>query len=75
MSAFVVKVKENVETFTIPPSMIVNCDETGAKMILVNNWTLAQCGSRQVDIVGSDDKREITVLLSVSSVGQLLPPN
>ena len=35
---------------------------------------LAQSGSRQVDIVGLNDKREITVLLSVLSAGQLLPP-
>ena len=68
------KVAEAVSTFHIPPTMVVNCDQTGSKMVLVNPWSLAAEGSKQVAVVGLDDKREITVLLSVSLDGQLLPP-
>ena len=31
-------------------------------------------GSRQVPVVGKEDKREITVLLTVTATGKLLPP-
>ena len=43
-------------------------------MVPVSEWTLAEQGSRQVPVVGKEDKREITVLLAVSATGVLLPP-
>ena len=73
-ASFLNKVAEAVSTFHIPPAMVVNCDQTGSKMVPVNPWSLAAEGSKQVAIVSLDDKREITVLLSVSLDGQLLPP-
>ena len=56
-SSFLEKISEAKETHNIPESMVVNCDQTGAKMIPVSQWTLAESGSRQVDIVAMDDKR------------------
>ena len=73
-ASFLNKVAEAVSTFHILPTMVVNCDQTGSKMVPVNPWSLAAEGSKQVAIVGLYDKREITVLLSVSLDGQLLPP-
>ena len=35
---------------------------------------MEQQGSRQVPVVGKEDKREITVLLTVTATGKLLPP-
>lgn len=46
----------------------------GLKIIPVSNWTLSNKGAKQVPIVGLDDKREITALLSVASSGDVLPP-
>lgn len=40
----------------------------------MSNWTLIAKGSKQVPILGLDDKREITALLTVSASGHLLPP-
>ena len=31
-------------------------------------------GTRQVPAVGKDDKREVTILLSIAATGDLLPP-
>ena len=45
--------------------MIINFDQTGAKIITVNEWSLEVKGSKQVDTVTLDDKREIIVLLAV----------
>ena len=71
---FLTKVTAAVTEHNIPPSVVVNCDQTGAKMVPVNKWTMAEQGSRQVDVVGLDDKREMTVLLGISASGQMLPP-
>ena len=54
--------------------MIVNFDQTGTKMVPVSEWTLEIQGTKQIDVVGLDDKREVTVLLAVSLSGNLLPP-
>ena len=55
-------------------SVIVNFDQTGTKMVPVSEWTLEIQGTKQIDVVGLDDKREVTVLLAVSLSGNLLPP-
>ena len=53
--------------------MIVNFAQTGTKMVPVSNWTLEVSGSRQIDMVGLDDKREVTALLAVSLSGTVSP--
>ena len=40
----------------------------------VGEWTIAGEGSKQVPVMGKEDKREITVLLAISASGVLLPP-
>ena len=59
-----------MKTHKISPSMIVNFDQTGAKIIPVNEWSLEV---KEVDIVALGDKREISVLLAVSLSGKVLP--
>ena len=54
--------------------MIVNFDQTGTKMVRVSEWTMEIQGSKQIDVVGLDDKREVTTLLAISHSGNLLPP-
>ena len=39
----------------IPPGMIVNFDQTGAKFVPCSQWTMAEQGSKQVAITGHDD--------------------
>ena len=43
-------------------------------MIPVSNWTMAVQGTRQIDMIGLDDKKDATALLAVSLSGVLLPP-
>ena len=53
--------------------VIINWDQTGLKYVPVSNWTFADKGSKQVEIAGLDDKRQLTVLLSCTMKGKLLP--
>lgn len=73
-ASFFNRVAEAVSTFHIPPTMVVNCDQTGSKMVSVNHWSMA-AGQQASGNCWSYDKREITVLLAVSHDGQLLPPH
>ena len=72
--AFLQRVSESIQDYNIAPSMVVNFDQTGCKMIPVSDWTLEVEGTKQVDMIGRDDKREITLLLAISLAGKLLPP-
>ena len=58
----------------IPPEMIVNFDQTGIKIVPVSNWTLAEQGSKQVAIIGLEDKRQITAVVACALDGTLVPP-
>ena len=51
--------------------MVVNFDQTGTKMVPVSDWNQ---GTKQIEVVGRDDKREITLLLAISLSGELLNP-
>ena len=57
----------------IPEELIINWDQTGLKYVPVSNWTFADKGSKRVEIAGLDDKRQLTVLLSCTMKGKLLP--
>ena len=57
----------------IPEDLIINWDQTGLKYVPVSDWTFAEKGSKRVEIAGLDDKRQITVLLTCTMSGKLLP--
>ena len=57
----------------IPGELIINWDQAGLKYVPVPDWTFEQKGAKRVEIVGLDDKRQITVLLSCTLTGKLLP--
>ena len=53
---------------------MINVDETPLKIVPVDKWTLEREGSKQVPVVGLEDKREITGLLGCTLSGRMLPP-
>lgn len=57
----------------IPADLAINWDKTGIKLVPVNSWMLAEQRSKEVSVVGKDDKREVTPLLVVSVSGDLPP--
>ena len=76
-ASFLERVREAATTSTgsfIPPQLILNFDQTNAKFVPVSEWTLEKSGTKQVSIVGLEDKREMTVLLCCTLSGELLSP-
>ena len=58
---------------SIPKKLIINWDQTGMKCVAVSNWIFEEKGAKWVKIAGLGDKRQITVLLSCTMDGKLLP--
>ena len=70
---FLLDVRTVVAMEEIPKELIINWDQTGMKYVPVSNWTFEEKGAKRVEIAGLDDKHQITVLLSCTMDGKLLP--
>ena len=57
----------------IPPELFVNSDQTQVVYAQGSKLTWTKTGSRQVTVIGEDEKRTFTVVVSVSNSGELLP--
>lgn len=58
----------------IPDNLVLNLDQTGCSLVPGGQWTMEKQGQKQVTITGIDDKRQITILLTVAMSGHLLLP-
>ena len=57
----------------ISADLIISWDQTGVKYVPVLNWTMEVKGSKRVEVTGTEDKRQITALLSCTLSGKCLP--
>ena len=57
----------------IPDSLVINWDHTGIKYIPTNSWTMEKEGKKRVEILGIDDKRQITGVFAATKDGNFLP--
>lgn len=56
-----------------PPELVINCDQTGIKVVPVSSWTMEKKGSKRVEIAGVHNKRQITAVFAAIPVGEFLP--
>ena len=63
----------SVKAHAIPPELIIKLEETGIKLVPVENSTMAPEGSRRVEIAGLGDKRQITATFVITLSGAFLP--
>lgn len=60
--------------YNIPPSLVVNSDQTGIHLVpAAGGKTWDAKGTKDVKILGMEDKRQITCVMSSSASGELLP--
>lgn len=71
---FLLDIKAVVEFHEIPHDLIINWDQTGINYVPVGSWTMEKEGSKRVEIVAIDDKRQITAVFAGSLTGDFLPP-
>ena len=70
---FLHEVVNTIEEHNMPPSLIINLDQTPTKFVPGSNSTLAKTGSTNVPIIGMSDKRMITATLAITLNGTFLP--
>ena len=67
--AFLDDLKSVVLMEDIPPELVLNCDQTGIKLVPSSGWTMdTQCAKR-VEITGFNDKRLTTAVFCGSLSG------
>ena len=71
---FLSDIQAIVELEEIPKALVFNRDHTGINYVPVSNWTLEKEGTKRVEIVGIDDKRQITAIFAGNMIGEFLPP-
>ena len=69
---FLLDVKNAVQMDEICEDMIVNWDQTGVNYVPISSWTMEQEGSKRIELIGKDDKRQLTVLFAGLLSGNLL---
>ena len=63
---FMHQIVKQVEKYNIPPSLIIDFDQTPSKYVPVSPTTMAKQGSSAVPISGVHDKRSITATFAIT---------
>ena len=71
---FLLDIKNVVHMDEVPPELVINWDQTGIHYVSVSSWTMEKEGSKRIEIVGIDDKRQLTAIFAGSLSGDFLPP-
>ncbi|KAI0691350.1 hypothetical protein C8T65DRAFT_531874, partial [Cerioporus squamosus] len=69
----VLRLVHDIKEYDIPSELIVNTDQTNMVYAQGTKVTWAPTGSTQVSVTGMDEKRAVTLCVSVANSGQLLP--
>lgn len=70
---FLHDIASKVSEYNIPENLIYNADQTPSKYVPTSNITMAQTNAKHVAIKGGADKRSITVTVTQSLSGEMLP--
>ena len=63
----------DIRDHSIPACCCANCDQTGSTFAQSSASTYDPTGTKQVPIVGKEDKRAFTIMAGVSMSGEVLP--
>ena len=68
------KIAYLIKLYNIHLSLVVNTDQTNIHLVpLAGDRTWEKKGSKDVGVIGGDDKRAITACVSSAAYGSLLP--
>jgi hypothetical protein len=62
-----------MQVYKVHPSLVINMDQTGVHLAPVDSRTYDSRGSKEVCVIGAEDKRQITACIASSLDGDLLP--
>jgi len=64
------EIVSKVERFKIPKTLVINLDQTPSPMVPGRKHTMTPKGSKNVTIVGANDKRNITATFTITLTGE-----
>ena len=70
---FLLEFNNTVEMDEVPTELVINWDQTGLDYVPVSAWTMEQEGAKRVEMIGKDDKRQLTAVFACSMSGDFLP--
>ena len=70
---FLQDIKHSMLMDEIPPELVINFDQTGIHYVPVSSGSMEMEGAKRVELVGKDDKRQITAIFEISMSGDFLP--
>lgn len=68
-----IRIAQSIWTYRTPPELVINADQTGIHHLPSPNRTWNPCGGKQVQVVGKDEKRQVTLMMASTAAGGLLP--
>ena len=71
---FLMDITNIVSMDEIPPQLIINFDQTAINYVPTPSWTMEKQGAKRVEMIGIDDKRQMTAVFGASLSGDFLPP-
>jgi len=57
----------------VPPELVLNWDQTGVKIVPIDTWTMELRGSKHVELIGLQEKQQITTVFCGTLVEVFLP--
>lgn len=63
----------HIKLHDIPASLVINADQTGVSLLPMGSKTYAPRGSKQVAMLGKEEKRQFTAMVATSASGNMLP--
>ena len=70
---FLMYITNIVSMDEIPPQLVINFDQTAINYVPTPSWTMEKEGAKRVEMMGIDDKRQITAVFGASLSGDFLP--
>ena len=65
-------IAHSIQTCHTPPELVINADQTGIHPLPSPSHTWNPEGDKQVNIVGKDEKRQVTLMMASTASGHLL---
>ena len=71
-SDYLLEIKNVIAMDEIPAELVINFDQTGLNIVPTSDWTMEAEGSKRVEVIGKDDKRQLTAVLAGTLDGDFL---
>jgi len=72
--AFLMNITNIITMNEILPQLAINFDQTAINFVPTPSWTMEKEGAKRVEMMGIDNKRQMTAVFGASLSGDFLPP-